>query len=88
MSLRVTYLVPCAVWRPAYRATLKQVEGGEAVTVECEAVVWQRTEEDWKDVEMAFSTARPTLGASPPRLVEDRLYLRDKTQQEKQVVQP
>jgi uncharacterized protein (TIGR02231 family) len=87
VTLGVAYLVPCAVWRPAYRATLRPVEGGEAVTMECEAVVWQRTEEDWKDVELAFSTARPTLGASPPRLVEDRLYLRDKTHQEKQVVE-
>jgi uncharacterized protein (TIGR02231 family) len=87
VTLGVAYLVPCAVWRPAYRATLRPAEGGEAVTLECEAVVWQRTEEDWKEVELAFSTARPTLGASPPRLVEDRLYLRDKTTQEKKVVE-
>ncbi|MFL5344477.1 MAG: mucoidy inhibitor MuiA family protein [Hyalangium sp.] len=87
VTVGVAYLVPCAVWRPAYRATLRPTEGGEAVTLECEAVVWQRTEEDWKEVEMAFSTARPTLGATPPRLVEDRLYLRDKTQQEKHTVE-
>ncbi|ADO72041.1 DUF4139 domain-containing protein [Stigmatella aurantiaca] len=87
VTLGVAYLVPCAVWRPAYRATLRPQDGGESVTLECEAVVWQRTEEDWTNVELAFSTARPTLGASPPRLVEDRLYLRDKTQQEKQVVE-
>jgi len=71
VSLCVTYLVPCAVWRPAYRATLAPAEGGEEVTLECEAVVWQRTEEEWSEVELQFSTARPTLGASPPRLVED-----------------
>lgn len=87
VTVGVAYLVPCAVWRPAYRATLRRMENGEAVTLECEAVVWQRTEEDWKDVEMAFSTARPTLGATPPRLVEDRLYLREKTQQEKHTVE-
>lgn len=87
VTVGVAYLVPCAVWRPAYRATLRPGEPGETVTLECEAVVWQRTEEDWKDVEMAFSTARPTLGATPPRLVEDWLYLRDKTQQEKQTVE-
>lgn len=86
-TLSLTYLVPCAAWRPAYRATLARTETGEAVTLECEAVVWQRTEEEWKDVELAFSTARPTLGASPPRLVEDRLWLRDKTEREKQVVE-
>ncbi|WNG39054.1 mucoidy inhibitor MuiA family protein [Archangium violaceum] len=87
VSLRVTYLVPCAVWRPAYRATLAPVDNGEAVTLECEAVVWQRTEEEWKDVELLFSTARPTLGASPPRLVEDWLQLRDKSEQEKHSVE-
>jgi len=87
VSLRVTYLVPCAVWRPAYRATLAPAEGGEAVTLECEAVVWQRTEEDWSDVELVLSTSRPTLGASPPRLVEDWLRLRDKSEQEKHVVE-
>lgn len=57
------------------------------MTLECEAVVWQRTEEAWKEVELCFSTARPTLGASPPRLVEDRLWLRDKTEREKQLIE-
>lgn len=86
-TLSVSYLVPCAAWRPAYRATLERGDKGETVTLECEAVVWQRTEEEWKDAELAFSTARPTLGASPPRLVEDRLWLRDKTEREKQAVE-
>ncbi|EPX58977.1 hypothetical protein D187_003354 [Cystobacter fuscus DSM 2262] len=86
VSLRLTYLVPCAVWRPAYRATLASTGGGESVTLECEAVVWQRTEEEWKDVELLLSTARPTLGAAPPRLVEDWLRLRDKSEQEKHTV--
>jgi uncharacterized protein (TIGR02231 family) len=87
VSLRVTYLVPCAVWRPAYRATLAPSEKGETVTLECEAVVWQHTEEEWKDVELVFSTSRPTLGASPPKLVEDWLRLRDKSEQEKHSVE-
>lgn len=87
--LSITYLVPCAAWRPAYRATLEAAATGTTPTVrlECEAVVWQRTEEDWKDVELAFSTARPTLGATPPRLETDWLFLRDKTEREKQVVE-
>lgn len=81
-TVRVSYLVPCAVWRPAYRASLQ----GEAVLVESEAVVWQRTGEAWKDVELALSTARPTLGTAPPRLEEDRLTLRPKLELEKRVV--
>lgn len=81
-QVRASYLVPCAVWRPAYRATLAASE----VTVEAEAVVWQHTGEDWSDVELAFSTARPTLGTTPPSLEEDVLYLRPKRQVEKRVV--
>jgi uncharacterized protein (TIGR02231 family) len=81
-SLRARYLVPCAVWRPAYRATLD----GEDVLVEREAVVWQSTGEAWDDVALAFSTARPTLGASPPTLEPDRLSLRPKSETERRVV--
>ncbi len=81
-AVRVSYLVPCAVWRPAYRATLKD----GAVLMEAEAVVWQRTGEAWKDVKLSFSTARPTLGTAPPALVEDCLSLREKLKEEKKVV--
>ena len=81
-AVRVSYLVPCAVWRPAYRATLS----GEQVLFESEAVVWQRTGEAWNDVQLEFSTARPTLGTTPPTLVDDWLSLRPKTSVEKRVV--
>jgi uncharacterized protein (TIGR02231 family) len=81
-QVRVSYLVPCAMWRPSYRACLL----GDRVKVEAEAVVWQHTGQDWKDVALQFSTARPTLGTNPPTLTEDRLHIRPKTQQEKQVV--
>ncbi len=81
--LTVSYLVPCAVWRPAYRAALD--EG--IARVETEAVVWQRTGEAWEDVELLLSTARPTLGAAPPTLVDDVVRLRDKTQEERGTVE-
>lgn len=87
VTLTLTYLVPCAAWRPAYRAALSLSDEGSTVALECEAVVWQNTGEAWKDVTLAFSTARPTLGATPPRLQEDWLSLRDKTVREKQVVE-
>lgn len=82
IPVRVSYLVPCAVWRPAYRATL----GAERVFFEAEAVVWQQTGEAWKDVQLSFSTARPTLGTTPPTLVDDWLSLRPKSAIEKRVV--
>lgn len=78
----VRYLTPCALWRPTYRATLE----GSSVRLEREAVVWQRTGEEWRNVALAFSTARPTLGTSPPQLTEDALTTRPKAEQEKRVV--
>ncbi len=82
VAVRVSYLVPCAVWRPAYRATLS----GDEVLFESEAVVWQRTGEAWPEVQLQFSTARPTLGTTPPSLHDDWLALRQKTTIEKRVV--
>jgi uncharacterized protein (TIGR02231 family) len=83
--LRVTHLVPCALWRPAYRATL--AADGESVLLETDAVVWQRTGEDWPGVRLSLSTARPTLAASPPALAEDLLSLRERSAEERRVVE-
>jgi uncharacterized protein (TIGR02231 family) len=82
-TVRASYLVPCAAWRPAYRATLSEAQ----VLFEVEAVVWQRTGEDWRDAQLELSTARPTLGTSPPTLQTDRLRLRKKTTQEQRQVE-
>lgn len=85
VELRVVHLVPCALWRPAYRATLSA--DGTALTVDSDAVVWQRTGEDWTGVRLSLSTARPTLAARPPVLVPDELVLRDKSDEEKRTVE-
>jgi uncharacterized protein (TIGR02231 family) len=71
-ELEVAYTVPCALWRPLHRATL--LAGGE-VRFECEAAVWQATGEDWDDVQLTFSTARPTQRSTPPLLADDELAL-------------
>ncbi|MCO5168429.1 MAG: DUF4139 domain-containing protein [Planctomycetes bacterium] len=78
-TLTVDYMVPCALWRPAHRAALL----GTTARFECEAAVWQATGEDWEDVELLFSTARPTQRAEPPRLADDRLVVQRR--QEKKV---
>ncbi|MET7680596.1 DUF4139 domain-containing protein [Streptomyces sp. NPDC005423] len=83
--LHVTHLVPCALWRPAYRATL--AADGRSVRLESDAVVWQRTGEDWADVRLSFSTARPTLAANPPALRDDVLVLRDRSAEERRTVE-
>ncbi|MEV4613473.1 mucoidy inhibitor MuiA family protein [Kitasatospora sp. NPDC049258] len=82
-ELRVGHLTPCALWRPAYRATLADGE----LRLETEAVVWQRTGEDWSGARMTFSTARSALATDPPRLTEDRLTLRERSAEERRTVE-
>lgn len=84
-ELRVTALVPCALWRPAYRATL--AADRRSVHMETDAFVWQQTGEDWNGVRLTLSTARPTLAASPPVLGEDVLTLRERTVEERRTVE-
>ncbi|MFD9568671.1 mucoidy inhibitor MuiA family protein [Streptomyces sp. NPDC059982] len=81
-GLRLSHLVPCALWRPAYRAVLD----GDALTLETDAMVWQRTGEDWPDVRLTLSTARSALASDPPRLAEDRLTLRERSAAERHTV--
>lgn len=69
-DLRVDYVVPGACWRPYHRARL--VEGAQTVVeLTSEGCVWQSTGEDWNDVQLVFSTERPSLGTEPPRLATD-----------------
>ncbi len=81
-ELRLSHLTPCALWRPAYRATLD----GDALTLETEAMVWQRTGEDWSGVRLTLSTARSSAATEPPVLGEDRLTLQDRSPEERRTV--
>ncbi|MDT9695337.1 mucoidy inhibitor MuiA family protein [Streptomyces sp. P17] len=81
--LRLTHLVPCALWRPAYRAVLDE----DTVTLQTDAMVWQRTGEDWSDVTLTLSTARSASANEPPRLTEDRLTLTDRSPAERRTVE-
>lgn len=77
VELRVDYLVPGALWRPWHTARL--IEDGEGrVEFRCEGCVWQSTGEDWHDVQLVFSTERPSLGVAPPLLQTDALRVRKK----------
>jgi hypothetical protein len=82
VALRLSHLTPCALWRPAYRAVLD----GDRLTLETDAMVWQRTGEDWSDVRLTLSTARSALATEPPRLGEDRLTLVDRPAAERRTV--
>ncbi|MFD5428664.1 DUF4139 domain-containing protein [Streptomyces sp. NPDC127084] len=80
--LRLSHLTPCALWRPAYRAVLD----GSSLTLETDAMVWQRTGEDWSGARLTLSTARSAQATEPPRLDEDRLSVRDRTAVERRTI--
>jgi uncharacterized protein (TIGR02231 family) len=66
ITLELSYQLPGASWRPVYDARLKTKEG-DLELVQYGAVT-QRTGEDWSDIELTLSTARPHRGATAPSL--------------------
>ncbi|HVK68060.1 MAG TPA: DUF4139 domain-containing protein [Polyangium sp.] len=86
VEVEITYRLPCALWRPEHLARLVS-DGPEAtagaVEIVTYATAWQRTGEAWDDVDLRFSTARPTRAASPPLLADDVLASRKKTDEER-----
>ncbi|MDF1564461.1 MAG: mucoidy inhibitor MuiA family protein [Deltaproteobacteria bacterium] len=76
LKLRLTYLVPGACWRPYHRAQLVESAVGARLHFESDGCVWQNTGEDWSDVQLYFSTERPSLGVEVPRLSTDTLHAR------------
>ena len=66
LTMKLAYLVTGASWAPAYRATLDPASGEVALV--SEAVVRQRTGEDWKGVALKLSTAAPARGVAPPEM--------------------
>ncbi len=84
VEISVRYLVPCACWRPRYRATLHGM-GAASLALQVQACTWQNTGEDWSDVLLSFSTQRPSLGTEPPLLGEELLWVQPK--QERVVVE-
>jgi uncharacterized protein (TIGR02231 family) len=64
LDLELTYVVQPAGWQPLYDIRL----AGSAITVTYLAEVAQSTGEDWMDVAVTLSTARPSLALVIPEL--------------------
>ncbi len=77
-EIEIEYVVPGACWRPAYLAQLKEGNSNNELSFECGGSVWQNTGEDWENVDIKFSTERPSLGTEPPRLISDILNIKKK----------
>ncbi|WP_376796648.1 mucoidy inhibitor MuiA family protein [Thermogemmatispora sp.] len=75
LTLGLSYLVERAAWRPGYDARLSfgessQENGGQENTLEltCIGLVEQQSGEDWHEVALALSTARPARATVLPEL--------------------
>ncbi|HEY8379889.1 MAG TPA: mucoidy inhibitor MuiA family protein, partial [Nannocystis sp.] len=81
-TVQVDYVVPGACWRPYHRAQLVELVKGKDPVLHfaSEGCVWQNTGEDWNDVQLVFSTERPSLGTEPPQLASDVLHVQRKSE--------
>lgn len=66
VDLAVSYAVGGARWTPAYDARLRPAD--RSVELGYFGVVRQNTGEDWNNVKLTLSTARPALGGGAPAL--------------------
>ncbi len=66
LEVGLSYTVPGASWSPSYDARVLSSE--RAVALGYFGVVRQNTGEEWKDVALTLSTARPGLGGAAPVL--------------------
>ncbi len=64
--LDLTYLTPGASWEPLY--DLRLASDGKAVELTFRAQVRQATGEEWRQVPLTLSTARPAAGGAPTEL--------------------
>ena len=65
-TLSASYVAAPAHWEPAY--DVRVLPDAKEVVVTQHALVAQQTGEDWNDVALTLSTARPSLGAATPEV--------------------
>jgi uncharacterized protein (TIGR02231 family) len=66
LDVSLAYTVPGASWVPSYDARVISAERN--VQLDYFGLVRQATGEDWKDVALTLSTARPSLGGAAPTM--------------------
>jgi uncharacterized protein (TIGR02231 family) len=66
LDVSLSYAVPDASWVPNYDARAASAE--RTVRLDYFGIVRQRTGEDWNNVALTLSTARPSLGGAAPAL--------------------
>lgn len=65
-DLALSYTVPGASWTPSYDARVNSNE--KSIALAYYGLVRQNTGEDWKNVALTLSTARPSMGGAAPEV--------------------
>lgn len=68
LTFELAYLVSQAGWKPLYDLRLLEQQAEPMLDVGYLAQVSQSSSEDWNDIELTLSTARPALAATLPEL--------------------
>ena len=66
LDLALSYAVPGASWVPNYDARVNSND--KTIALSYQGIVRQNTGEDWKDIALTLSTARPSLGGAAPEV--------------------
>jgi uncharacterized protein (TIGR02231 family) len=66
LSLELVSITPQASWEPAYDVRL--ANNAKTAELAFRAMVRQKTGEDWNNIDLTLSTARPATGGAPPEL--------------------
>jgi uncharacterized protein (TIGR02231 family) len=90
IEVTLTYRVACALWRPEHTARLVDApddKGQARLEITTHATAWQCTGEAWEGIEARFSTARPARDAAAPRVTDDVLTMRRRSDEERRRVE-
>lgn len=65
-TFSLTYYLKAAAWEPIYDFRVNEI--GERLAIDYNAIIYQNSGEDWKDVALTLSTSDPSLGSAKPEL--------------------
>ncbi len=67
LTIELAAMIPQAGWEPSYDVRL--APDGKSADLTFQAMIRQQTGEDWRNVDLTLSTARPAIGGAPPELM-------------------
>ncbi|NPD45372.1 MULTISPECIES: DUF4139 domain-containing protein [unclassified Lentimicrobium] len=65
-TFKLSYYLTAAAWEPVYDFRVKEL--GEPLAIDYNAIIYQNSGEDWKEVALTLSTSDPSLGSAKPEL--------------------